>query len=116
MVGIGAGTPAPASAVTDSGGYARSNLRLTLLSGDVQGTVCLAPGDNPCQTFYELMVSSSTLKLESVAGSVQSIPAGQTFQPIWVRATDSAVPSNPVVGAWRVVSHDSVRAVRECPG
>ena len=99
IVGIGTATPTPSSAVTDISGYARSSLHLTGFSGDVQGTVCLAPSNNPCQTFYVLMVALSALKLENVAGSVQAIPAGQAFQPIWVRATDSAMPSNPVIGA-----------------
>jgi hypothetical protein len=99
QVGIGSGTPSPPSAVTDSNGYARSSLRVSTLSGDVQGTVCVAPGNNPCQTFYVLMVSSSALRLENVAGSIQAVPAGQSFQPIWVRVTDSAVSANPVAGA-----------------
>jgi hypothetical protein len=85
--------------VTDGSGYGRSTLRVTSFSGDIQGTVCLAPSNNPCQTFYVLMVSPSTLRLEKVSGSVQAIPTGQSFQPIWVRVTDSATPANPVIGA-----------------
>jgi hypothetical protein len=109
FVGIGSGTPSPASAVTDSSGYARSSLRVSAFAGDVQGTVCVAPSNNPCQTFYVLMVSASALRLENVAGSVQAVPAGQSFQPICVRATDSAVPPNPVVGA-TVAFHSTVFA------
>jgi hypothetical protein len=104
MVGIGSGSPSPASAATDSSGYARSALHLNAISGDVQGTICLAPGNNPCQTFYVLAVAPSALRLEKVAGSNQAIPAGQSFQPIWARVTDSAAPANPVAGASVVFS------------
>jgi hypothetical protein len=53
------------------------------------------------------MVSSSALRLENVAGSQQAVSAGQPFQPIWVRVTDSAVPVNPVIGA-SVVFHSTL--------
>ena len=56
-VGIGIGTMSPASIVTDGDGYGRSTLRLNNLAGDVQGTVCLAPSNNPCQTFYVVPVA-----------------------------------------------------------
>jgi len=36
--------------------------------------------------------------LENVSGSVQVIPAGQLFQPLVLRVTDGASPSNPVMG------------------
>jgi IPT/TIG domain-containing protein len=97
-VGIGTGTMSPASIVTDGDGYGRSTLRLTNLAGDVQGTVCLAPSNNPCQTFYVVPVASSVIKLQAVAGSLQTIVVGQSFQPIWVRAINSATPPNPVMG------------------
>lgn len=89
----------PASAVTDSNGYARSTLHLTSFAGDLQGNVCLAPGNNPCQPFYALMLAATALRLENVAGSFQAINTSQTFQPLVVRVTDSASPPNPVLGA-----------------
>jgi hypothetical protein len=45
------------------------------------------------------MVAATALRLENVAGSFQAINAGQTFQPLVVRVTDSASPPNPVLGA-----------------
>jgi hypothetical protein len=99
LIGLGSGTVNPASAVTDGSGYAYSTLHLTSFSGDLQGNICLAPGNNPCQPFYALMAAATALRLENVAGSLQAINAGQTFQPLVVRVTDSASPPNPVLGA-----------------
>jgi hypothetical protein len=69
------------------------------IAGDVQGTACLAPANNPCQTFYVVMKALSLLRLENVSGSQRAILVGQSFQPVVVRVTDSASPPNPVVGA-----------------
>jgi hypothetical protein len=99
QVGIGSGTLSPASVATDGDGYARSTLHVSNLTADVQGTVCLAPGNNPCQTFYVLQVASSVLKLQPVSGGLQTIRLGGTFQPVGVRVTNSATPPNPVTGA-----------------
>jgi hypothetical protein len=98
QIGIGSGTPSPATVMTDGDGYGRSTLHLTGLGGDVQGTVCLLPGNNPCQTFYVLQVAASVLRLQPVSGSFQTVRVGETFQPIWVRVTNSATPPNPVMG------------------
>jgi hypothetical protein len=98
QIGIGSGMLSPASVMTDANGYGRSTLHLSVLSGDVQGTVCLAPGNNPCQTFYIVQVTPSVLKMQPVSGSFQTIRVGQTFQPISVRVTNSATPPNPVMG------------------
>jgi len=99
LIGLGPGTVNPASAVTDSSGYARSTLHLTSFAGDQQGNVCVAPGNNPCQPFYALMAAATALRLENVSGSFQAINTGQMFQPLVVRVTDSANPPNPVLGA-----------------
>jgi hypothetical protein len=96
---LGSGTPSPATATTDANGYARSTLHLSSLNADVQGSACLAPANNPCQTFYVVSVAPSLLKLENVSGSNQAVTVGQAFQAVTVRATDSSVPSNPVLGA-----------------
>jgi hypothetical protein len=96
---IGAGTLSPASANTDSMGYARSSLHLAGLTTDVQGTACLAPGNNPCQSFYVVAVDSSLLHLETVQGGEQAIWVGQSFRPLQLRVTDSSTPANPVQGA-----------------
>jgi hypothetical protein len=68
------------------------------LAGDVQGTVCVAPGNVPCQTFYVMQVLPSALKVQPVSGSFQAIRVGETFQPITIRVTNSATPPNPVMG------------------
>jgi hypothetical protein len=99
QIGIGSGTVTPANTTTDGDGYARSTVRVSNLTGDVQGTVCLAPGNNPCQTFYVLQVTSSALKLQPVWGGLQTVRVGDAFQPIWVRVTNSAKPPNTVMGA-----------------
>ncbi|MGC2194610.1 MAG: IPT/TIG domain-containing protein [Terriglobales bacterium] len=98
-IGIGSDTMSPATVTTDGDGYGRSILHLNALAGDVQGTVCVGPGNNPCQTFYVMQVALASLKLQPVSGSLQTIQVGQSFQPIWVRVTNSAAPPNPVMGA-----------------
>jgi hypothetical protein len=97
-IGIGSGTLSPANVATDGAGYARSTLHLNRLAADVQGTVCVAPGNAPCQTFYVMQVLPSALRLQPVSGSFQTIRVGETFQPITVRVTNSATPPNPVMG------------------
>ena len=97
-IGIGSGSLNSANSTTDGAGYGRSTLHVSQLAGDVQGTVCVAPGNAPCQTFYVIQVLPSALKLQRVSGSYQTISVGQTFQPITVRATNSATPPNPVTG------------------
>ncbi|HST12504.1 MAG TPA: IPT/TIG domain-containing protein, partial [Terriglobales bacterium] len=98
-IGIGTGTVTPANSTTDGDGYGRSIIHVSNLTADVQGTVCVAPGNNPCQTFYVLQVAASVLKLQPVSGGQQLIRVGDAFQPIAVRVTNSATPPNPVMGA-----------------
>jgi hypothetical protein len=99
QIGIGAGTATPANVATDGDGYARSTVHVSNLTADLQGTVCVAPGNNPCQTFYVVQVAASALKLQPVWGGLQTIRVGDAFQPIWVRVTNSVTPPNPVMGA-----------------
>jgi hypothetical protein len=99
QVGIGSGTVTPVNSTTDGDGYARSTVHVSNFTADLQGTVCVAPGNNPCQTFYVVQVVASALKLQPVWGGLQTIRIGDTFQPIWVRVTNSAAPPNPVTGA-----------------
>jgi len=44
------------------------------------------------------MVPASSLQMQAVAGELQYIAVGQSFQPITVRLTDRSVPPNPVLG------------------
>ena len=98
QIGIGSGTVTPSSGMTDGAGYSSTTVRVTNLSGDVQGSVCVSPANSPCQTFYIVPVSSSVLKFQPVSGGLQTIQVGQSFQPIVVRVTNSATPPNPVMG------------------
>ena len=97
QIGIGSGTITP-TATTNGDGYGRSTLHVNSLTSDVQGTVCVSPGNNPCQTFYVMQVARSSMKLQQVAGGLQTIQVGGSFQPIVVRVTNSATPPNPVMG------------------
>jgi hypothetical protein len=98
QIALGSGSMNPTSGMTDGNGYAQSVLHVSSLASDVQGTVCLAPGNNPCQTFYVVQVQPSSLRLQPVSGGAQAILVGNTFQPITVRVTNSATPANPVAG------------------
>jgi hypothetical protein len=86
------------SGTTSDAGYATTTVHLANHSSEVQVTACVAPNNSPCQTFTLFATSSSIWKLESVSGAVQVIPAGQSFQPLVLRVTDGASPSNPVMG------------------
>ena len=94
----GSGSLSSASAVTNSNGYASVTLTLTNFTANVQLSVCVAPGNNPCQTIYGNAVAATMLNLQAVAGAGQVV-AGPAFQPLTVRVTDSSTPPNPVLGA-----------------
>jgi hypothetical protein len=95
----GSGTLGSASASSDVHGFASSTLHLAAIAGDVQVSACVAPANLPCQIFSATAVPSALLQLQPVGGGVQVLPAGQSFQPVVVRVTDSAIPSHPVLGA-----------------
>lgn len=95
----GSGTLSAASANSDVNGFAHSTLHLAAIAGDVQVSACVAPANVPCQIFTATAVPPSMLRLEPVGGGVQILPAGQSFQPITLRVTDSATPAHPVMGA-----------------
>jgi len=95
----GFGTLSASTTTTDNNGYSLTTLTLSALAGDVQVSACVEPGDKPCQSFYATAVPVSALRLEPVAGSVQVVSAGQNFQPVTVRVTDSSTPPNPVRAA-----------------
>jgi hypothetical protein len=94
----GAGTLSAATAVTNSNGYASVSLSLAQFSAAAQVNACVAPSNAPCQQIYFNIVSLAQLNLQPIAGSGQ-VSAGQPFQPIVVRAVDSASPPDPVLGA-----------------
>jgi hypothetical protein len=45
------------------------------------------------------MVQTSSLQVHPISGTLQISKAGQSFQPIAVRVTDSSTSPNPVMGA-----------------
>jgi hypothetical protein len=90
QIAQGAGTLSAASALTDANGFGVVTLQVNSASTGIQGSVCAAPGNNPCQTFTALVVPVTSLQLQSVAGGLQIVPSGQSFQPVIVRATDGA--------------------------
>ena len=94
----GSATLNPPTTKTNANGYATSQLHFSSLAGDLQVSVCVEPGDKPCATFNGTMVPASSLQMQAVAGELQSIAVGQSFQPVTVRLTDRSVPPNPVLG------------------
>ncbi|MBZ5653053.1 MAG: IPT/TIG domain-containing protein, partial [Acidobacteriia bacterium] len=95
----GSGTLGSASINSDVNGFANTTLHLAAIAGDVQVSACVAPANLPCQIFFVTAVPPSMLRLEPVAGSVQLLPAGRSFQPVSVRVIDSAIAPHPVLGA-----------------
>jgi len=61
-------------------------------------SACVAPNNAPCQTFTLFSTPSSRWTLETVSGSPQVVPAGQSFQPLVMRVTDGSLAANPVMG------------------
>jgi hypothetical protein len=88
----------PPSTKTNGNGYATSTLKVSSLAGDVQVSVCVEPGDAPCQTFYGTAMPASSLRLQAVAGDLQLMTVGPSFQPITVQVTDTSTPPDPVLG------------------
>jgi len=99
IIDRGNATLSASTLVTNSAGYATSMLQIPNMSAEVQVSVCVGPGNNPCQTFYGVSVPPSAWQLQAIAGIIQLIPVGQTFQPVTVRVVDNSVPPNPVLGA-----------------
>ena len=97
----GSALPSSSSVVADANGFATSTLQISSLAGDLQVSACVQnqPVDSPCLIFNATAVPSSALRLQPVAGSLQVIVAGQSFQPVSVKVTDQAIPAHPVLGA-----------------
>jgi hypothetical protein len=95
----GSGTFSSATVITDANGYATSDLQLVTVSGDVEISACVAPGNAPCQIWSATAVPVSALQLQPVSGATQVVGVGATFGPVSVRVTDQATPPDPVLGA-----------------
>ena len=61
--------------------------------------MCVGPNNSPCQIFGANVVPASSFQVQAVAGTLQIVPAGQSFQPVIVRVSDSSSPPNPVLGS-----------------
>ncbi|MCU1300602.1 MAG: putative lipoprotein [Candidatus Sulfotelmatobacter sp.] len=94
----GSGSLSSGSAITNTSGYASVTLNLTNFVTSVQISVCVAPGNNPCQTIYGHAVLADGLNLQPVSGGGQ-IVNGMVLQPLTVRVTDSSTPPDSVLGA-----------------
>ena len=88
-----------ASAVTDQNGYAATSASISQFSTEVQISACIAPNNNPCQSFFANLVLPSLVHLQPVSGGAQAVVQGQAFAPVALRVTDSASPPHPVLGA-----------------
>ena len=95
----GSGTLSASTVNTDSNGTATVNLQLTALSGDVEVSACVGPGNAPCQIWNATAVPVSLLQLQPVSGDAQVVAVGTAFAPFTVRVTDQATPPYPVLGA-----------------
>ncbi|MGD0467776.1 MAG: Ig-like domain-containing protein [Terriglobales bacterium] len=94
----GAASLSAGSGTTNGSGYATITAQLTNQNADVQVSACVAPSNAPCQTFTLFSTSASLWTLETVSGSPQVVPTGQSFQPLVMRVTDGSSASNPVMG------------------
>ena len=97
-VARGSATLSAGNAATDNSGYASISAHVVNHSADVQVTACVAPNNNPCQTFTLFATPASLWTLQAVSGSAQILPKGQPFQPLVLRVTDGSSPANPVMG------------------
>jgi hypothetical protein len=86
------------SGTTNASGFATITAQVTNQNADVQVSACVAPNNAPCQIFTLFSTPSSLWTLETVSGSSQVVPAGQSFQPLVVRVTDGSLAANPVMG------------------
>jgi hypothetical protein len=94
----GAASLSSGSGTTNASGFATITAQLTNQNADVQVSACVAPNNAPCQTFTLFSTPSSLWTLETVSGSLQIVPTGQSFQPLVVRVTDGSLAADPVMG------------------
>ncbi len=95
----GSGTLSSSTVNADSNGFATTTLQLASLSGDVEVSACVAPGNAPCQIWSAVAVPLSALNIQPVSGDVQVVAVGNNFAPFTVRVTDQATPPDFVLGA-----------------
>ncbi len=86
------------NATTNASGFATITAQVTNQNADVQVSACVAPNNSPCQIFTLFSTPSSLWTLETVSGSSQVVPTGQSFQPLVMRVTDGSLAADPVMG------------------
>jgi hypothetical protein len=99
QITAGIGALSAASGATDANGNVSVNLQISALAASVRVSVCVAPGNSPCQILSATMVQTSSLQLQPVSGMIQIAAPSQSFQPVAVRVLDSSSPPHPVLGA-----------------
>jgi hypothetical protein len=87
------------SLTTNTSGLATINAQLANQNAEAVVSACVAPNNAPCQAFTLFSTAPSQWKLETVSGSLQVVPIGQSFEPLVMRVTDGSPTDNPVMGA-----------------
>jgi hypothetical protein len=111
----GAASLSSGTATTNSSGLASVTAQMTNLISNVQVSACVAPGNNPCQTFTLFATPASMWKIETFSGSSQVVPMGQSFQPLVIRVTDGSAADNPV-SALNVTFVTTLERISQGPG
>jgi hypothetical protein len=112
----GSGSFSVSNNTTDSNGNSSVTLHVSAISAETDGNACVtASGVTRCQNFQVFPVAASSLRIQPVAGTSQTVSQQTAFAPVSVRITDSATPPDPVFGA--SVSFQSIigRAVNDQP-
>ncbi len=116
IITAGSGSFSVSSNTTDSNGNSSTTLHVSAIAAETDGNACVtASGVTRCQNFQIFPVAASSLRIQPVAGTSQTVSKQTAFAPISVRVTDSATPPDPVLGA--AVSFQSIigRAVNDQP-
>lgn len=96
----GSGNFSVSSNTTDSSGNSSVTLHVSGISAETDGNSCVTgSGVTRCQNFQIFPVAASSLRIQPVAGTSQTVQQQTAFAPVSVRITDSATPPDPVFGA-----------------
>jgi len=98
VVTQGSASLSSGTATTNSAGLATVTAQLTSLAASVRVSACVSPGNSPCTAFSLFATPLSAWTLETVSGSSQVVPFGQSFQKLIMRVTDGSPADNPVQG------------------
>jgi len=79
-----------ATGVTDAQGYATTSLTVSSLAAGINASACVMPSASPCSNFYIYVVPASALRLQYLAGDLQTINTAQSFSPVRLRVVESA--------------------------